>query len=63
MFALTAEALIRVYERNDTSEDDKAKILQKIYDVAKLTYDKLYSDKKPRLHVQHRPPRAVLGEH
>ncbi len=46
MFALTAEALIRVYERKDTSDEDKAKILKKIYDVAKLTYDKLYSDPK-----------------
>ena len=46
MFALTAEALIRVYERPDTSEEDKAKILEKIYDLAKLTYDKLYSDPK-----------------
>lgn len=44
MFALTAEALIRVYERPDTSEADKAKILESIYPLAKLTYDKLYSD-------------------
>ncbi len=44
MFALTAEALIRVYERSDTSQDDKARILAKIYDVARLTYDKLYID-------------------
>jgi len=47
MFALTAEALIRVYERKDTSEEDKAKILEKVYNVAKLTYDKLYD------HSQH----------
>ncbi len=45
MFALTAEALIRVYERQDTSDEDRAKILAKVYDVAKLTYDKLYSDR------------------
>ena len=45
MFALTAEALIRVYERADTSDQDRARILAKIYDVAKLTYDKLYSDR------------------
>lgn len=44
MFALTAEALIRVYERPDTSEEDRAKIFEKVYAVAKLTYDKLYSD-------------------
>ena len=44
MFALTAEALIRVYERPETSDADRAKILCKVYDVAKLTYDKLYSD-------------------
>jgi hypothetical protein len=44
MFALTAEALIRVYERSDTSQSDKHKISAKIYDVAKLTYDKLYSN-------------------
>ena len=44
MFALTAEALIRVYERPDTAQGDKDKILRKIKDLAKLTYDKLYSD-------------------
>ena len=43
MFALTAEALIRVYERTDTSKADKEKIFEKIHAVAKLTYDKLYS--------------------
>lgn len=44
MFALTAEALIRVYERKDTAQGDKDKILKKIKDLAKLTYDKMYSD-------------------
>ena len=42
MFALTSEALIGVYERAETSADDKAKIKQKIYDLAKLCYDKFY---------------------
>ncbi len=44
MFALTCEALITVYERPDTRQADRDKILTKIRDVAKLTYDKLYSD-------------------
>ncbi|MEI7905167.1 MAG: FlgD immunoglobulin-like domain containing protein [Candidatus Firestonebacteria bacterium] len=46
MFGLTAEALIRVYERPETSAEDRAKIFVKIYDLAKLTYDKLYNDSK-----------------
>ncbi|MEI7904251.1 MAG: hypothetical protein WCI43_02415 [Candidatus Firestonebacteria bacterium] len=44
MFGLTAEALITVYERTDTNQADKNKILQKLKDVALLTYNKLYND-------------------
>jgi len=61
MFALTAEALIRVYERKDTSEDDRAKILEKIYDLAKLTYDKLYSDKNHGFMANTGQPRKFWG--
>ncbi|WP_395143617.1 hypothetical protein [Armatimonas sp.] len=43
MFALTAEALIEVYQRPDTSQADKEKIRTKLEAVARLTYDKLYS--------------------
>jgi len=46
MFALTAEALIEVYQRPDTSPSDKAKVRQKLEAVARLTYDKLYRPDK-----------------
>lgn len=61
MFALTAEALIRVYERKDTSADDKAKILEKIYDLAKLTYDKLYNDQNHGFMANTGNPKSFWG--
>jgi len=44
MFALTCEALIEVYKRPDTMQVDREKVLKRIADVAKLTYDKLYDE-------------------
>ena len=46
MFALTAEALIDTYRRPDTGAVDKNKIRQKLGEVARLTYDKLYGAAK-----------------
>ena len=43
MFALTAEALIEVYQQPSTLQADKDKIRTKLEAVARLTYDKCYS--------------------
>jgi len=61
MFALTAEALIRVYERPDTSADDKEKIFTKIYELAKITYNKLYNESKHGFTSNTANPNTIWG--